>query len=493
MAAGPLVRGRSGSFPDATDRGNLAGIAASVRSDRPFSEYGLGSIESTSLATELAARFNVEVYPTEFYDHPNVRQLARHLSRRIEGERCAGGRLSARRPATRIPSWSSAWRAAFRVRAILPPTGSLLSEGRSGITSRRHDDGTVRHGGFLDDLIEFDNAFFSITNREAACMDPQQRIAMQVAWHALEDAGIKPDAIAGTDTGVFFGASAFDYGLLQLTQAELDAYSSQGSVLAVIANRIAYQLDLHGPSFVVDTACSSALTAVHLACRSLRDAECRMAIVGAVNVLLASEWDEGLIKAGMLAPDGQCKTFDASANGYVRSEGCGALVLKRYQDAVADGDRIYGAIVGSTLNQDGRSNGLTAPSGSAQEALVLSALAKANARPVRAPVRRGARHGHPAWRPDRMPRLVARPGAGSERQRARVPSGLRQSQRRPPRSGRRHGGDHQDPVGTAPRPDSGAAEPLEPQSADRSRKLGSRFPVPAWSGLANVERGVMHR
>ena len=258
----------------------------------------------------------------------------------------------------------------------------MLSEGRSGVTSRRHEDGTVRHGGFLDGLNEFDNAFFSITNREAACMDPQQRIALQVAWHALEDAGMKPDAIAGSDTGVFFGASAFDYGLLQLTHGELDAYSSQGSVLAVIANRIAYQLDLHGPSFVVDTACSSALTAVHLACRSLRDAECRTAIVGAVNVLLASEWDHGLIKAGMLAPDGQCKTFDASANGYVRSEGCGALVLKRYQDAVADGDRIYGAILGSAVNQDGRSNGLTAPSGSAQEALVLGALAKANVDPA---------------------------------------------------------------------------------------------------------------
>ncbi|SAL50070.1 type I polyketide synthase [Caballeronia humi] len=352
----------------------------SVRADRPFSEYGLGSIDAASLATELASRFNVEVSPTEFYDHPSIRQLAHYLSRRIEGERpqaktaalasCDPDSVVVVGMACRFPGAGN-----------LAAYWDLLSEGRSGITSRRHGDGTVRHGGFLDDLIEFDNAFFSITNREAACMDPQQRIAMQVAWHALEDAGIKPDAIAGTDTGVFFGASAFDYGLLQLTQAELDAYSSQGSVLAVIANRIAYQLDLHGPSFVVDTACSSALTAVHLACRSLRDAECRMAIVGAVNVLLASEWDEGLIKAGMLAPDGQCKTFDASANGYVRSEGCGALVLKRYQDAVADGDRIYGAIVGSTLNQDGRSNGLTAPSGSAQEALVLSALAKAKLDP----------------------------------------------------------------------------------------------------------------
>jgi acyl transferase domain-containing protein/acyl-CoA synthetase (AMP-forming)/AMP-acid ligase II/SAM-dependent methyltransferase len=354
---------------------------ASVRTDRPFSEYGLGSMESASLATELAARFKVEVYPTEFYDHPNIRQLARHLSRTIEGDGAQGQTVgSASCDPDTVVVVGMACR--FPGASSLAAYWGLLSEGRSGITSRQYDEGTVRHGGFLEGLNEFDNAFFSITNREAACMDPQQRIALQVAWHALEDAGMKPDAIAGSDTGVFFGASTFDYGLLQLTHAELDAYSSQGSVLAVIANRIAYQLDLHGPSFVVDTACSSALTAVHLACRSLRDAECRTAIVGAVNVLLASEWDQGLIKAGMLSPDGQCKTFDASANGYVRSEGCGALVLKRYQDAVVDGDRIYGAILGSAVNQDGRSNGLTAPSGSAQEALVLGVLAKAKVDPA---------------------------------------------------------------------------------------------------------------
>jgi acyl transferase domain-containing protein/acyl-CoA synthetase (AMP-forming)/AMP-acid ligase II/SAM-dependent methyltransferase/acyl carrier protein len=349
---------------------------AEIRSDRPFSEYGLGSLESTTLAAELAARFKLQVSPTVFYDHPNVRRLVNHLGRQTPDGATPGGPSSAALPdddAIVVVGLACRFPGAGDAQAYW----TLLREGRSGISARTYGDGTTRHGGFLEDLSGFDNGFFSITKREAGCMDPQQRMALEVSWQALEDAGIKPDALAGSPTGVFFGASAFDYGSLQLAQGELDAYSSQGSVLAVIANRIAYHLDLRGPSFVVDTACSSALSAVHLACRSLRDAECRIGIVGAVNVLLADEWDRALVKAGMLAPDGQCKTFDASADGYVRSEGCGVLVLKRYKDAVADGDRIYGAILGSAMNQDGRSNGLTAPNGSAQEALVAQALAHA--------------------------------------------------------------------------------------------------------------------
>ncbi|WP_309842929.1 MULTISPECIES: polyketide synthase [unclassified Caballeronia] len=354
----------------------------SIRVDRPFSEYGLGSLDSTRIAEELAVHFKIAVSPAMFYDHPDVQRLAAHLGSLVRTPAPASGQP---RVATASPDADTlvvvGMACRFPGASHLAAYWELLSEGRSGVGTRREADGATRHGGFVDDVGQFDNAFFMITNREAACIDPQQRMAMQVAWNALEDAGIIPSTLAGTETGVFFGASAFDYGSLQLAHSELDAYSNQGSVLAVIANRIAYHLDLRGPSFVVDTACSSALTAVHLACRSLRERECRTALVGAVNVLLAKDWDIGLTKAGMLAPDGQCKTFDAAADGYVRSEGCGVPVVKRYEDALADGDRIYGAILGTAINQDGRSNGLTAPNGSAQEALVLRALADAKVDP----------------------------------------------------------------------------------------------------------------
>ncbi len=355
--------------------GRVADIAAlplaALDPVRPFAQYGLGSVDSTLLASELASRFGINVRPTAFYDHPSIRQLAAALTAAplTEGAAAApseGDTIVAVGLACRFPGAPSA--AAY---------WQLLCEGGSATSERIGADGTPRHGAFLEQVGSFDNEFFAISKREAACMDPQQRIALEVAWHAMEDAGVVPETLAGSATGVFFGASAFDYGALQLGEGELDAYSSQGSVLGVIANRIAYQFDLRGPSFVVDTACSSALTALHLAARSLREGECKMALVGAVNLLLAKDWDAALIKAGMLAPDGLCKTFDASANGYVRGEGCGVVVLKRLADAVRDGDRIYGAILGTAINQDGRSNGLTAPNGNAQEALLRTALGKA--------------------------------------------------------------------------------------------------------------------
>lgn len=342
---------------------------AAIDPTRPFAEYGLGSVDSTALSGELATHFSIEVSPTIFYDFPSIRQMSQHLT---QGKKGAEQKADTKPHEDAIVVVGMACR--FPAASDTTAYWKLLSEGGSAPSSRVSSDGRVRNGNFLDNVTSFDNDFFSITNREASCMDPQQRIALEVAWQAMEDADIKPQAIAGSATGVFFGASAFDYGSLQLADSELDAYSAQGSVLAVIANRIAYQFDLRGPSFVVDTACSSALTALHLACRSLREGECDTALSGAVNLLLAEDWDLALNKAGMLAPDGLCKTFDASANGYVRAEGCGVVVLKRYSDAVRDGNRIYASILGSALNQDGRSNGLTAPNGNAQEALLRKAL-----------------------------------------------------------------------------------------------------------------------
>ncbi|MBV9654254.1 MAG: hypothetical protein JOZ42_06790, partial [Acetobacteraceae bacterium] len=240
-----------------------------------------------------------------------------------------------------------------------------------------------RHAGFLNDVEQFDAAFFGITPREAESMDPQQRMLLELAWEALEDALIPPTALAGSRTGVFVGLSNSDYGRLLLEQRDdIDAYSSFGVALSIAAGRISYALDLRGPSLVVDTACSSSLAAVHLACTSLRRAECDLAIVGGSNLVLTPEATISFSHARMLARDGQCKTFDAAADGYVRGEGCVTLVLKRLRDATESGDRVLAVIRGCAINHDGRSAGLTAPNGPAQEAVIAAALRDAGVLPA---------------------------------------------------------------------------------------------------------------
>jgi acyl transferase domain-containing protein/acyl carrier protein len=241
----------------------------------------------------------------------------------------------------------------------------------------------TRFGGFLRDVDRFDAQFFGITPREAASMDPQQRLLLEVAWEALEDAGQAPDALTGSATGVFVGMCNADYfhRIVRGDPAGLDAYVATGGAHSVAAGRVAYLLGLQGPNVAIDTACSSSLVAVHLACQSLRSGECRMALAGGVNLILAPETTIILSRAHMMAPDGRCKAFDARADGFVRAEGCGLVVLKRLSDARADGDRVLAVIRGTAVNQDGRSNGLTAPNGPAQEAVVRAALANARLAP----------------------------------------------------------------------------------------------------------------
>jgi len=236
---------------------------------------------------------------------------------------------------------------------------------------------STRWGGFLDDIRRFDAAFFNISPREALAMDPQQRLALEVCWEALEHAGLSADAVHGSATGVFMGVCAADYaGLLDQRGSDaIDAYLASGNAFSVLSGRISYQLGLHGPSLSIDTACSSSLVAVHLACQSLRNGESRMALAGGVNLMVTPRTTIALSKSHMMAPDGRCKSFDAAANGFVRGEGCGIVVLKRLADAEADGDRILALIRGSATNQDGRSSGLTAPNGPAQEAVIRAALA----------------------------------------------------------------------------------------------------------------------
>jgi acyl transferase domain-containing protein/NAD(P)-dependent dehydrogenase (short-subunit alcohol dehydrogenase family)/SAM-dependent methyltransferase len=275
----------------------------------------------------------------------------------------------------------------------------MLREGRTGIADIPPDrwdadryysaDPTargkmyVRRAGFLKQVDEFDADFFGVQPREATTMDPQQRLMLEVAWEALEDAAQPPAAIAESATGVFLGIAGSDYFRMLLASTEnIDIYTGSGGSMSIAAGRISYQLGFHGPSLVVDTSCSSSLVATHLACRSLRSRECRMAVAGGVNLMLTPENTVALCKSRMLSPDGLCKTFDESADGFARGEGCGVIILKRLADALGDGDRIHAVIRGSAVNQDGRSGGLTVPSGPAQEAVIRMALADAHVDPA---------------------------------------------------------------------------------------------------------------
>ena len=234
---------------------------------------------------------------------------------------------------------------------------------------------TTKWGGFVSDVAGFDADFFAISPREAAAMDPQQRMLLEVAWEALEHAGIPPDSLGGTRTGVMMGLSTWDYTIVNLERgAEIDAYLSTGNPHSTAVGRISYLLGLRGPAVAVDTACSSSLVAVHLACQSLRLRETDLALAGGVQLSLSPFTSIALSKWSALSPRGRCRTFDAGADGFVRGEGAGVVVLKRLSDAVRDGDRVLAVVRGSAVNQDGRSNGLTAPNVLAQRDVITDAL-----------------------------------------------------------------------------------------------------------------------
>jgi phthiocerol/phenolphthiocerol synthesis type-I polyketide synthase A len=278
----------------------------------------------------------------------------------------------------------------------------LLQDGASGIVpvpANRWDadsyyaedhsrPGTIcsREGGFLTSWQpdEFDAEFFGISPREAASMDPQQRLLHEVAWEALENAGITASTIRGTQTAVFVGLTTYDYSLIlarNLSTEEIDPHIPFGNAPNFAAGRLSYFLGVHGPAVVIDTACSSSLVAVHLACQSLRRRESDQALAAGVNLMLSPENSIATSRWGMLAPDGRCKTFDADADGYVRGEGAGVVVLKRLSDALRDGETVLAVVRGSAVNQDGRSSGQTVPSGPAQQAVLRAALAAARLQP----------------------------------------------------------------------------------------------------------------
>lgn len=236
-----------------------------------------------------------------------------------------------------------------------------------------------REGGFVGAPADFDADFFGISAKEAATLDPQQRLLLEVGWEALEHAGIVPGTLAGSPAGVFVGISSNDYAnlLLQRPPEAIDAYLATGNSHSVAAGRLSYYFGFNGPSMIVDTACSSSLVAVHLACQALRAGEANLALAGGVNRILTPDGSLAFSRAHMLAADSRCKSFAAAADGFVRSEGCGIVVLKLLRDAQSNGDRIWALIRGSAVNQDGRSSGLTVPNGPAQQAVIRRALSNA--------------------------------------------------------------------------------------------------------------------
>jgi acyl transferase domain-containing protein len=241
-----------------------------------------------------------------------------------------------------------------------------------------------RWGGFIDDVDKFDSEFFHVSPAEAQLMDPQQRLMLELCWGCIEDAGYLPQKLAGSATGVFVGVGGLDYReLLEATLESVDAHRSTGNYLSLVANRVSYFLNLRGPSMPFDTACSSSLFAIHFAAQAIRSGECEMALAGGINILLRPTTFISFGKTGMLSPTGQCKTFDAGADGYVRGEGGGVVLLKSLRKAIEDGDTIHGVIRGSAVNHGGRSQTLTSPNAYAQSQVLQDAYKRAGIAPDR--------------------------------------------------------------------------------------------------------------
>lgn len=276
----------------------------------------------------------------------------------------------------------------------------LLRDGRNAVTETpperwtidphhyqdldAHSRACIRYGGFLDQVDAFDSQFFRISADEAIKMDPQHRLLLEVSWEALEHAGQDPEKLTGSRTGVFLGITTNDYLHLQVQSSsftDLDAFTTVGNSLNFAAGRLSYNLGLHGPCFAMDAACASSLLSVHLACQSLRTGECELALAGGANLILSPYRTIVVSKTRELSPDGSCKTFDAAANGFVRGEGCGMVVLKRLSAAEANGDTILALIRGSAINHNGPSSGFTVPNGLAQQALIREALLRAGVQP----------------------------------------------------------------------------------------------------------------
>lgn len=409
LESAPTPRHASTADVDDAVRRELTAVAAELLKFDPgtisprasFYELGFDSISLTRFAALIGERLGVTVSPTVFFECEHIDALARHLA-----SRGAQAKQQAKAPRTMAAAQSSP---AVRT-APSTKTSGRMSIAIVGIAARlpgaddpdifmdrllAGDDltaefpiyryggayaerlkraGFAKRGGFLADVDRFDAAFFRISPVEAERMDPQQRLMLETSWRVLEHAGYRPDQLP-RDTGVFIGVSGRDYAsLLEAHHVPHDGFAATGNSLAMVANRISYQLDVHGPSEAIDTACSSSLVALLRAADALAVGTCSMALVGGVNLAFAVEGFEGPHLAGMLSPEGRCKTFSADADGYGRGEGVVALLLKPLADAEADGDNILGVVVGGAVNHGGRAGALTAPNAKAQADLVERAM-----------------------------------------------------------------------------------------------------------------------
>ena len=378
------------------------GEAQSIDPQKPLAEFGLDSLMAVELRNALAHACEKTLPSTLLFDHPTLEALCHYLLKealRVGEEKTvaptSAHALAHDEPiavigmACRFPGANgldSYWRVLRDgIDAIIevPPSRWDLKEYYDP-DPQAPGKMYCRFGGFIEPVDAFDAQFFGIAPREAQNMDPQQLLLLEVAWEALEHAGIGPDKITGSRTGVFLGMSSFEHTLEHVKHADASqaaSFSGTSGGYSYAAGRLSYFFGLQGPCMTLDTACSSSLVAAHLACQSLKSGESNMALVAGVNVLLSPDWQVNICKAHMLAEDGRCKTFDESADGFVRSDGCGVVVLKRLSDAIADGDNVLGLIRGSAVNQDGKSSGMTAPNGPAQEAVMRAALASANVQP----------------------------------------------------------------------------------------------------------------
>ena len=389
-----------------------------VASDEPFESLGLASRELVTLSGDLEAWLGLSLSPVLLYEYPTIRALAEYLAaiKGAAGEQVTGsgaelaaalaGQLAssaedtpgAQRPADlrepiaiigmagRFPgadNLDAFWQALLDGKDCIGPVPAGRWDADQVARLRAGKKPLPPWGGFLEGPEEFDAAFFAISGREAAHIDPQQRLLLELTWEAVADAGLRTNDLAGQPVGVYVGISSSDYGQAQMGRLDqINSYFGTGSANSIAANRLSYYFDWRGPSVAVDTACSSSLVAVHLACRSLRSGETRVAVVAGVNLIFSPAVTVNFNEAGAMAADGRCKAFDARADGYVRSEGAGVVVLKPLSQALADGDRVYAVILGSAVNQDGRTNGLMAPNPRSQEEVLLAACRDAGVSPA---------------------------------------------------------------------------------------------------------------
>ncbi|CKU84242.1 type I polyketide synthase [Mycobacterium tuberculosis] len=378
---------------------NIGCTPDEVDPDLSLADLGVSSRDAVVLSGELSELLGRTVSPIDFWEHPTINALAAYLaapepSPDSDAAVKRGARNSLDEPIAvvgmgcRFPGgiscpealWDFLCERRSSISQVPPQRWQPFEGGPPEVAAALAR--TTRWGSFLPDIDAFDAEFFEISPSEADKMDPQQRLLLEVAWEALEHAGIPPGTLRRSATGVFAGACLSEYGAMASADlSQVDGWSNSGGAMSIIANRLSYFLDLRGPSVAVDTACSSSLVAIHLACQSLRTQDCHLAIAAGVNLLLSPAVFRGFDQVGALSPTGQCRAFDATADGFVRGEGAGVVVLKRLTDAQRDGDRVLAVICGSAVNQDGRSNGLMAPNPAAQMAVLRAAYTNAGMQP----------------------------------------------------------------------------------------------------------------